>query len=151
VSAARFQFRLERVRALRERAEDEAREGYAQTLAARTRGAAHLAGQTARVSGARDAHRAAFTGAVPAAQLMAHQAFLERTERAEKAAELDLHRRDAEVDAALTGLRHAAQERQVLERLKERRATEHRRAAERAEGIAIDELALAVHRRRGTR
>ncbi len=150
--SAAFRFRLERVRALRERAEDEAREGYAQTLAARTRGAAHLAGQSARLAGAAEAHRVAMGGGhVPAAQLMAHQAFLERTERAERAAELDLHRRDAEMGSALDALRRAAQERQVLERLKERKHAEHRRETERREGIALDELALAVHRRRGDR
>jgi flagellar FliJ protein len=41
----------------------------------------------------------------------------------------------------------AARERQVLERLKERRRQDHRREAERQQGAALDELALGVHRR----
>ncbi len=146
--SAPFAFRLERVRALRERSEDEAKEAYAQVLAARTRGEAHLAGQAARLAAARSAQLGSLAGAVDASTLMAHQAFLERTERAQRAAELDLHRHDAEVAAAADVLRHAGQERQVLERLKTRRRAEHVLASERREAAELDELALAVHRRR---
>jgi flagellar FliJ protein len=149
--SARPAFRLERVRGLRERAEDEAREAYARTLQHHARGAAELARAAERVGGARGAHRAALGGPVAAAELLAHQAFLERTERAEQAAELEAHRRDAELEAAAGTLRHAARERQVLERLKERQLAAHRREAERREAAALDELALAVHRRREAR
>ncbi len=151
MSGERFAFRLERVRGLRERAEDEAREAYARSLQHHARGAAQLADASARVGGARGAHRAALGRPVDAAVLLAHQAFLERTERAEQAAELEAHRRDAELGAAAGALRSAAQERQVLERLKERQLAAHRREAERREGAVLDELALAVHRRRGAR
>jgi flagellar FliJ protein len=147
--SAPFAFRLERVRALRERSESEAKEAYAQVLAARLRGAAHLEAQGTRLHGARDAQRATLAGPVDAATLLAHQAFLERTERGQRAAELDLHRRDAELSSASDALVRAARERQVLERLKERRRAEHARAAEQREAAVIDELALAVHRRRG--
>jgi flagellar FliJ protein len=51
-----------------------------------------------------------------------------------EAAELDLDQREAEVDARRTALESAARERQVLERLKDRRRAEHSAHAARVEG-----------------
>jgi flagellar FliJ protein len=46
-------------------------------------------------------------------------------------------------------LQNAAREREVLERLKERRRTEYVREAERREGAVLDEMAITMHRREG--
>jgi flagellar protein FliJ len=142
-----FQFRLERVRALRERTEEQAREHLAGAMAERERWAARLGAAADQLGAARSAQRDAAAVGVPAAQLIAHQAFLERSERDERAAELDLSRGDAEVDARRAALQQAARDRQVLERLKDKQAVEHRRTAERREGALLDELALSRHRR----
>jgi flagellar FliJ protein len=141
---SRFEFRLERVRALRERAEDEAKEHLAAAMAERDRWAERLAEATTRLHEA----RAASSAATSISEMLAHQAFVERSEREQAAAELDLSRQDAEVDARRTALQHAAQERRVLEQLKEKQAAEHRRAADRRENEKLDELALAGFARR---
>jgi flagellar FliJ protein len=78
---------------------------------------------------------------------VARQLFLERTEREREAASLDLDRREAEVEARRRALANAARDRQVLERLKERRRADHKLATARAEGAVLDEMALSVHRR----
>jgi flagellar FliJ protein len=86
---------------------------------------------------------------VTAQELQARQAYIERAERARESASLDLDRRDAEVDARRMALQAAAREREVLERLKQRRREEYRKESERREGAALDEMALGIHRRRG--
>ena len=143
-----FQFRLERVRALRERAEDSAKEDLAASLSHRLKGEALLRAAADRLDGARSAHRDAAGAPVSGAQLLAAQSYLERAERARIAAAEDLHRREADVEVRRSALLQAARERQVLERLKERRRADHAVEAGRIEGAALDEMALAVHRRR---
>jgi flagellar protein FliJ len=143
----KFEFRLERVRALRERAEDSAKEELAGAMTERARWAARLDDAGSQLDQARSAQLGAATGGLSAADLLAHQAFLERAERERQAAELDLHRQDAEVDARRTALQQAARERQVLERLKDKKQAAHQLEAERREGALLDELALSRHRR----
>jgi flagellar protein FliJ len=142
-----FAFRLERVRALRERAEDAAKEDLAGAMTERERWAARLRAAGSQLESARSAQIGAAASGTSAAEMLAHQAFLERSERAAQTAELDLSRQDTEVDARRTALQQAARERQVLERLKAKRAAEHRAEAERREGALLDELALSRHRR----
>ena len=77
-------------------------------------------------------------------QLVAAQAYLERTEQERRAAELELGRREAEVDARRTALQPAARERQVLERLKDRRKADHVRELDRREGVLLDEMAMVA-------
>ena len=144
-----FQFRLERVRALRERAEDEAREELAASLAIRIRGEAMLRAATEVVQGAHDARRQTAAGEMSGADLRALEAYAERTQRERESAELELDRRSAEVDARRAALAVRSQERQVLERLKDRRAADHRRETDRREGALLDEMALLGHRRLG--
>ena len=144
-----FQFRLERLRALRERAEDSAKEDLAASLSHRLKGEALLRAAAEQVDGARDAQRHSSGVTVSGAQLLAAQSYLERAERARIAAAEDLHRRDADVEARRGALIEAARERQALERLKERRRADHAAEAGRAESVALDEMSLAVHRRRG--
>jgi flagellar FliJ protein len=151
VETPSFTFRLERVRTLRERAEERAREELANELRARLRGEALLQQATDAVSAAREAGR----GAAPAGrvvsvtQMLSAQTYLERTERQRAEAELDLARQDAEVDVRRQALAAAARDRQAIDRLKERRQAEHDAEWARRNQNQLDELALAVHRRGG--
>src|SRR4051794_4041336 len=148
VETPSFTFRLERVRSLRQRAEEHAREELARELQLRLRGEALLCEATHAVSAARDTGRGAFErfGAT-GADLIAAQAFMERTERDRREAALDLDRQDAEVDARRRALTEAARDREVIDRLKKRRRADHEREVARREQIELDEVALTVHRR----
>jgi flagellar FliJ protein len=145
VSLRPFKFRLERVRALRERAEQRASEELAMSLAHKRRGEEELIAAAQRVAEARAGRRA--TAHASGSDLLAMQAYIERTQRAEQAAALDLGRREAEVDARRDALVHAAREHRALTRLEQRRRQEHALEAARMDGAVMDELALTVHRR----
>jgi flagellar FliJ protein len=144
-----FNFRLERVRALRESFEDQAKEELAASLSTRLKGEAMLLAASETFASAQVTRRRTADLEVSGEDLLAASAYMERTARARQAAELELDRREAEVDARRTALVAAARERQVLERLKERRAADHRRESERAEGVLLDEMAIVSHRRAG--
>ena len=144
-----FTFKLERVRALRERKEELAKEELAASLALRMRGEAMLRAAADNLEQARGLQRSAASAAMTAAELQAAQAYLERTERERESASLDLDRQDAEVEGRRMALQNAAREREVLERLKERRRGEHVREAGRREGALLDEMAITIHRRAG--
>jgi flagellar FliJ protein len=148
VSSPHFTFRLERVRSLRERAEDQAKEEYASSLAHRMEGAAMLRAAAEHRDEARAAVRPAADAALSGTDFLASQAWLERLERTRQAAELELDRRDAEVDARHVALVHAARERHALERLHDKRRAEHTLETNRREAYELDELAAAGHRRR---
>jgi flagellar FliJ protein len=153
VSSHPFTFRLERVRALRERAEDQAKEQYAASLAHRLEGAAMLRAAAEHRDRARAAARPGADAdlALSGTDLLTSQAWLERVERGREAAALELDRREAEVEARHTALVHAARERHALERLRNRRRADHAVESARREGAELDELALAMHRRRSHR
>ena len=142
-----FQFRLERVRALRERVEEQARDELASSMAVRMKGEAMLRAAAEDVGVAHDARRRVSAADVSGAELRALQAYLERTERRRESAALELDRREAEVDARRQALAVRSQERQVLERLKDRRRQDHAREMDRREGALLDEMALTAHRR----
>jgi flagellar FliJ protein len=142
-----FTFRLERVRSLRERAEERAREDLARELSHRLSGEAMLRAATEVASSARDAGLASLHPGASGADLVAAQAWIERSERARREAALELDRRDAEVAVRRESLKHAAREREVIERLKRRRRDDHNREVARLDQIALDEIALGVHRR----
>ncbi|MEA2388374.1 MAG: flagellar protein FliJ, partial [Thermoleophilaceae bacterium] len=142
-----FNFRLERVRALRERFEDQAREDLAASLSVRLKGEAMLRAASETYSRAQENRRHTAAVEVSGEDLLASQAYIERASRMREAAELELDRRDAEVDARRTALLAAARERQVLERLKERRRADHRRESDRVEAGLLDEMAITSHRR----
>jgi flagellar FliJ protein len=145
VSARPFKFRLERVRALRERAEQRASEELAVSLAHQRHGEEELRAAAQRVDEARQGRRA--TAHASGADLLRMHAYIERSERAQQAAALDLDRREAEVGARRAALVHAAREHRALTRLEQRRREEHALQNARIEGAAMDELALTVHRR----
>jgi len=147
VSPPHFSFRLERVRALRERAEDHAKEEYATSLAHRLEGESLLRTAAETRDRARAEARAGGAG-LSGTDLLASQAWLERLELARQAAELELDRRDAEVEARHVALVNAARDRHALERLAEKRRAEHALETNRREAYELDELAAAGHRRR---
>src|SRR4051794_5575998 len=98
------------------------------------------------VEQARGLQRSAAGAPMSAQDLQAAQLYLERTERERESASLHLDRQDAEVDARRSILQNAAREREVLERLKQRKRDEHRREADRREGALLDEMAITMHR-----
>jgi flagellar export protein FliJ len=148
VSSPPFTFRLERIRSLRERAEDRAKEEYAASLAHRMEGVAMLRAAAEHRDHARAATRPTADAALSGTDFLTSQAWLERLERARQAAELELDRRDAEVDARHVALVNAARERHALERLADKRRAEHAVESNRREAYELDELAAAGHRRR---
>jgi flagellar protein FliJ len=142
-----FRFRLERIRELRERREELAKQELAVAL-----GDHFLAEERHRAAGERIVHaRAAQLNAALSSsnvtELLAHQAYLERTETAKRATRHDLDCRAIELDDRRDALRGAARDRQALERLKERRRTEYALEAARIEGIELDEIAINNFRR----
>jgi flagellar protein FliJ len=142
-----FAFSLERVREVRAHEEDVAREAFAASLSLRARGAALLADAQARAAAARDGVIADSTPR-SGAELIATQAWLESTQRLQEQAALELDRREAELEARRADLTTAGQRRQVLEKLKERKAKAHRLESARREASILDEVALAGHVRR---
>jgi flagellar FliJ protein len=143
-----FTFRLERVRSLRERAEDTAREELARELSHRVRGEALLRQATSAVSSARDAGRdTVLKAGASGADLLAAQAWMERVERHRLDAVAHLDQRDAEVARSRAALTEAAREREVIERLKRKRRADHEAEGLRRSQIVLDEVALTVYRR----
>jgi flagellar FliJ protein len=144
-----FRFRLERIRSVRERVEDQAREELAASLALRLKGEGMLRAAEAELQAARDARLATGTQqAASGVDLVAAQAYVEQAERRRQARMLDLDRCDAEVEARRAALLQAAKDRQALERLKDRKKAEHAVESQRIAGIALDEMSLNMHRRR---
>jgi flagellar export protein FliJ len=144
-----FRFGLERVKSLREQAEDSAREELARELALRMRGEAILRRAAAAAAAARDTGRESAVRSASGADLLAAQQWMEVADRRRREAALDLDRQNAEVDARRAALVEASRQREVIARLEARRRDEHRREVERRAQIDLDEVALTVHRRRG--
>jgi flagellar FliJ protein len=148
VESPSFTFRLERVRSLRERAEDQAREELARELLHRVRGEAILQQAADAVSAARDTGRdTALRSGASGVDLLAAQTWLERAERRRLDAVTDLGRLDAQVAIRRRALAEAAREREAIEKLKRRRRADHDAEAARLAQAALDEVALTVHRR----
>jgi flagellar FliJ protein len=143
-----FRFGLERVRELREHAEDRAREEFAASLSRRQRDAAALAAADELVRRARDNRRGGVAMPVSGQDLIAYQRWLERVENDRRRAELEVARRDAEIESRRQALGAAQQRREVIERLKERHRAEHQAADALRAAAALDEMALSIHRRR---
>jgi flagellar protein FliJ len=145
MSGSSFRFSLERVRALRERTEDQAKEALAGAMQDRLRSEREAEEAAAR---ARTAQLDA--GALPtsAHDLIARQAYLERSEQAHRTSRDILGRSEAQVEQRRMALTEAARDRQALERLKEHRRQDHEREAARVENVALDEIAINGFRRR---
>jgi len=143
-----FTFRLERVRALRERHEDAAKQAFAGAMIDCVKGEQQVQEAADRIAQAREAQLDAAAAPVSATELMARQAYLERSERAHRATQEDLHRREQALVQRRRELTEAARDRQALERLKDRRRHDHEREQARIEAEALDEIALNGFRRR---
>jgi flagellar FliJ protein len=143
-----FRFRLERVRALRERTEDEAKQAFAGAMQERVRSERELQDAAARVASARDAQLDATGVRTSATDLMARQAYLERSELAHRASQENLGRREEALEVKREEMTEAARDRQALERLKEHRRQEHELEQTRIEAAELDEIALNGFRRR---
>jgi flagellar protein FliJ len=148
MNGSSFRFRLERVRALRERREDDAKQELAGALMRHRRCEEEVQAAASRIASARAAQMDATQLPMSATDLMARQAYLERAERAHQATRQDLQRKEIELTQHRELLKKAAQERQALERLKENQRADHQREAARQEGMMLDEIALNGYRRR---
>jgi flagellar export protein FliJ len=145
---ARFTFKLEAVRSLREQDEKRAQEELARELAAAAAHAERVAQAAAQLDVARDA-AAARSGATLAPQeLVARQRFVERRERERELAVAEHGRQEQAVEARRAALERAAQAREVLERAKERARDAHLAHESKVEEDALAEVALSLHRRR---
>ena len=148
MSGPSFRFSLERVRALRERAEDAAREALAGAIQDhhRTQVATDQAAEA--VLRARDSQLEATASPVGSEELLARQTYLEHSERKHRASLDALDHSDAHVAQHRHKLTEAARNRQALERLKDHRRADHEREQARLETIALDEIAINNFRRR---
>jgi flagellar export protein FliJ len=140
-----FRFRLERVRALRERKEQQAQQELAQAIASRSSAEAELRAAEAQLEQAHSQHRAQ-TGepqTLDGGELVGRQAFLERVEAQRGAHAQQLERQRATVVERDAKLTVAATEHEMLKRLRERRRDEHELAAASREQGELDEIAAA--------
>ena len=148
MNGSSFRFRLERVRALRERHEDAAKEELAGAMLRHRRCEEEVQAAAARIASARAAQVDATRLPISATDLLARQAYLERAERAHQATRQDLQRHELELAERRDALTQAARDRQALERLKEHRRADHEREVARQEGLMLDEIAINGFRRK---
>jgi flagellar FliJ protein len=148
MSGPSFRFSLERVRALRERTEDQAKGALAGAMQDHQRSEREADEAARRVALAREAQLDATTLPASANELMARQAYLERSEQAHRMSQDVLGRSEMRVQQRRTALTEAARDRQALERLKEHRRSDHEREQARVEHAAMDEIAINGFRRR---
>ncbi len=152
-TAPSFRFRLERVRALRQRTELLAREELARAITQRTgsqnrlrRVEEHLEQAFAQQRLAAGENGSTAT-TVSAAELLARQAFVEHVEAQHVMGMRELERHEVDVAHCDHQLGYAAREHEILERLKDRQRAEHEREAGRRENAQLDEIALERFRR----
>ncbi len=140
-----FRFRLERVRAVRERKEKLAQQELARSMSRLSDTRAELQSAEASVERARTHQRDASSAAelLDGAELQARQAFLERVEADRSHCAQDVRRGEAEVADRGEKLVVAAGEHEMLNRLRERRRSEHELEAARHESKLMDEMAAA--------
>lgn len=145
-----FRFRLERVRAVRERTEQLAQRELADAISRHTSTVAELRTADADLEHARAEQRtvAGQPRTVDATELVAGQAFLERVEAQRRMRAREVEQREAEVAERDAELATAASEHEMLNRLRERRRGEHVREADRREQNALDEIAVTHFRRK---
>ncbi len=141
-----FRFRLERIRALRERSEDEAKLQLAGAMARRQECEQQVTAAAESVVNARKAQLE--TGPSSSTDLLSRQAYLERTENAHRSTLADLKRHEKEVAGRRSELTEAARDRQALEHLKAHRLADHLRETARRDAVALDEIAINGFRRR---
>ena len=142
-----FNFNLEPVRALREQAETQAKEQLAHELALQIRRESALRDASRRAAAARRARTPSHGSALTGHDLHAREAFVARTEREQDVARQELAASAQQVEFSRGRLVEAGREREVLERLKRRRESEHNREIARREEHSLAEIALTAHLR----
>jgi flagellar FliJ protein len=146
-----FTFNLEPVRALREQAEQQAQEQLATELALQARRESALREASRRAAAARTARAPKHGATVTGHELQARDAFVARTEREHERARHELAASEQQVASSRGRVVEAGREREVLERLKRRRASEHAREVARQEEQTLSEVALTTHLRNRAR
>jgi flagellar protein FliJ len=143
VTGHAFRFRLERVRAVRERAEKLAKQDLAEAISRRSSTEQELRATEANIEQAHVEQRnaAAASGPISAGDLQVRQSFLERIEAQRTAHARELADRDVDVAERDAKLAAAASEHEMLNRLRERHRGEHDREAARVERNSLDEIA----------
>ncbi len=138
-----FRFRLERVRAVRERAEQLAKQDLAEAISRRSSTEIQLRATEENIAQAHVEQRsaAADAGPVSADELQVRQSFLERVEAQRNGHARELADREVEVAERDAKLARAASEHEMLNRLRERHRGEHDREAARVERNSLDEIA----------
>ncbi|HTC72364.1 MAG TPA: flagellar export protein FliJ [Solirubrobacteraceae bacterium] len=149
MSASTFRFRLERVRAVRERKEKLAQRELADAISRRSSSVAELRSADAHLEHALEEQRTAAGEREPvsATDLVARQAFLERVEAQRRLRARELEQRELEVAERDAELATAASEHEMLNRLRDRHRGEHDREADRRERNVLDEIASNRFRR----
>jgi flagellar export protein FliJ len=149
VNGPAFRFRLERVRAVRERSEKLAKQELAKAISRLSDSQADLRTVDAHIEQAHSEQRALASSSptTSATDLAQRQVFLERIEAQRGAHAQELLQREAEVAERDAKLIAAASEHEMLNRLKERHRSEHDLRAARQEQGALDEIAVVRFRR----
>jgi len=149
VTGPSFRFRLERVRAVRERRERVAQQELARSIVRLSSSEDGLRTADCDLEQAQAEQRDVVAGSDPivAGELVARQAFLERVEAERQLRAVELAHSEAEVAERNATLTTAATEHEMLKRLRERRRGEHDREVARQESNVLDEMATARHRR----
>jgi flagellar protein FliJ len=142
-----FTFNLEPVRALREQVEHQAQEKLATELALQARRESALHDASRRAAAALHARTPSHGSTVTGHELQAREAFVARTENERDAARQQLAASAQQVETSRGRLVEAGREREVLERLKRRRASEHAHVVARAEEQSLAEIGLNTHLR----
>jgi flagellar protein FliJ len=145
VTGPAFRFRLERVRAVRERKEKLAKQELANALSRLSSTEADLRAIDEHLEQAHVEQRAATAQSetLSAAELLERQIFLERVEAQRCAHVQELQQRTGEVADRGAALTVASSEHEMLNRLRERDHSEHKREADRQEQGALDEIATS--------
>jgi flagellar export protein FliJ len=146
VTGPSFRFRLERVRALRERREKLAQEELARSITRLSSSRDGLRSAESELEHALDLQRGTGAEPVGGAELRDRQAFVERVEAERRRRQAELARSEADVADSSARLRAAAGDHEMLRRLRDRRRVEHDREAARRESNLIDEIAAARFR-----
>lgn len=145
--AARFHFRLEPLRRVREALEREAERGLARALQAEREARQHLEDLAEQRRGIFESRR------TPSGRIMdlelwrAGERFLVVLERRQVEGFERLRAASAQVAAARQALTLAHRNHLMLVRLKERRALQHAREQQLREALEMDELAVLRHHR----
>jgi flagellar FliJ protein len=142
-----FTFNLEPVRALREQVEHQAQEQLATELALKARRESALHEAARRAKAALLARPPSHGSTVTGHELQAREAFVARTERERESARQELAASEQQVESSRGRLVEAGREREVLERLKRRRASEHAHVVAKLEEQSLAEIALTSHLR----